>query len=225
MSNEENLFYVLRGKKGDKLTVYHKMSGTGPALEVSENIRYSYTALYHLRGKIKDYLTSAGFNVKEVGPVLVRCERPGYIQSFFEVDFECPNLNTDELIQAVLVSGLAKLGTHVDADKFPKPSIESFKHLAKDFPYDLERWLDSGLLNLAQLSLALEEVKGIEDIDHAVRILLQFSNNPQPLVREGAIYGLADFTYIKEVRERLTEISKTDDNEWLRKSALEALEG
>lgn len=229
MINEETFFYVEHGircnKLYNKLVVYHNLSGIGPTFEVMENIKNSYDVLFPLRRKVKECLVSDGFNVKKVGAILVRCERPGYIQSFVEVDVECPNLNTDELIQALSVSGLAKLGASADADKFPKPSIESFGRLAKDFPYDLERWLNSGLLSTAQLSLALEEVRGIEDRDHAVRTLLRFSNNPQPLVREGAIYGLADFTDLEKVRERLTRMSETDDNEGLRKAAAEALEG
>ena len=72
------------------------------------------------------------------------------------------------------------------------------------------------------LTFAAEELSTVET-DIAMPILLYLINHENPMVREGAVYGLAGFLKNKQAIEALKTISIEDDSVGVRSAAIDAL--
>jgi hypothetical protein len=113
-----------------------------------------------------------------------------------------------------------------------KPSRAAFEELAAQDPSALVAWVESGELDDADLSFAAEalgeaffQVVG----DVAVRriaLLLRLTEHTSPVVREGAVYGLAlDVHDSAGARERLEEMARVDTSPGVRQAARDVLGG
>lgn len=72
--------------------------------------------------------------------------------------------------------------------KWSTPCREQFDRLEKEYPELLLDWVNSGELRPSQLTFAAEN---LGQIPEALPILLDLLNHESPLVREGAVIGLA----------------------------------
>jgi hypothetical protein len=100
----------------------------------------------------------------------------------------------------------------------PKPSRRAFREVSAEA---LDEWISSRTLDPAELSFAIEEA-GVRGTPRAMHLCLLMLGNGSPLVREGAVYGLA--TCIERARECLMEAAANDASEGVRAAAKEAVE-
>ncbi len=105
---------------------------------------------------------------------------------------------------------------------WPRPSERAFSELAQRNPALLESWIASGELRQAHLSFAAEAL-GEHGGDHFVATLLRLADHNSPMVREGAIYGLAHHAS-DDVVARLRRISEEDPSQGVRHAAANVLE-
>src|SRR5687767_8980803 len=77
-------------------------------------------------------------------------------------------------------------------EDFPTPCENSFKALAKEDPDKLIRWVNSGLLEPADLTFAAEHLGSIYS---SLPTLVHLLTHESPVVREGAIIGLDILKY------------------------------
>lgn len=73
---------------------------------------------------------------------------------------------------------------------YPSPSQAAFEDLARSDPERLVMWTQSGQLAATDLTFAVE-VTGSISTTGAQESLLALLKNTDPVVREGAVYGLA----------------------------------
>jgi HEAT repeat protein len=93
--------------------------------------------------------------------------------------------------------------------------------------YSLLEIVKSGELAPPLLTYAAEYLGKVEDeslADGIVESLLHLTENPSALVREGAIYGLEEYTDIPDVLERLKQLSEADPSPGVKEAASETLE-
>jgi HEAT repeat protein len=100
---------------------------------------------------------------------------------------------------------------------------DEFQRLAREHPGRLARWIRSSTLQPAALTFAAEALGESEDSRMVVHCLLPLLEHPSSVVREGAIYGLANHLEHPGVRKRLQDIASGDSREGVRQAALEAL--
>jgi len=74
--------------------------------------------------------------------------------------------------------------------RWGRPCEEAFAFLATSHPLELLRLVASGVLDVADLTFAAEIAGRIQD-PRVVRVLLPLLKHVSPVVREGALYGLA----------------------------------
>lgn len=103
-----------------------------------------------------------------------------------------------------------------------------FKRLAREDPLQLLALVQGGTLRVSDLTYAAEALGDIKT-DHtiaAVLVLLRVTENPGPLVREGAILGLAEspLRHRDDVGQHLSLLAKSDDSRGVRETVGEALE-
>lgn len=116
---------------------------------------------------------------------------------------------SDEAIQAVL-------------PRWRRPCEGAFELLAKRFPVDLAKLIQSDRLVDSDLTFAAEAL-GQSDLGWLVRDTLRpLLNHASAVVREGAIYGLQKHIDV-EVRGELEKISKGDDSPAVQTAAQDAL--
>lgn len=116
---------------------------------------------------------------------------------------------------------------------FPKPSELSFKIVSIK---RLLEWIGSEELSPGHLTHALEELGRRSDASSVSVIVASFSH-PSPIVREGAIIGIARYWSKRHTqsmttkdlfhnhRERLLEVMLSDGSPACRLAAQEALQG
>ncbi len=110
----------------------------------------------------------------------------------------------------------------------PRPKWESpceamFEYLAENDPAELIKFIEEATLRPAHLTFAAEAAGRIHDHSKVVQPLLKLLSDKSPMVREGAIYGLAGHLD-DDVMERLREVAERDPIEGVRLAAESALE-
>jgi len=103
------------------------------------------------------------------------------------------------------------------------PCIAMFEDMAAHDPDKLIELVQADQLSVGLLTFAVESLGRISDKQKVKVILLKSLEHPSALVREGSIYGLADFTDA-DVIEALTRHSKTDDSLGVKMAAQEWLD-
>lgn len=109
---------------------------------------------------------------------------------------------------------------------FPVPCRDAFELLAQSDPARLAARVLRGGLGRAHLGYAAEALgRGTEDrrSEVVVDILVRLLEHESPLVREGAIYGLASHRSA-HVDRRLRQISEEDDSPGVREAATDLLD-
>ena len=105
--------------------------------------------------------------------------------------------------------------------EWPEPSEVAFEKIATDNPSILEKWMLSGQLSAAHKSLAAEML-GKMGGEGSVETLLRLLDDESPLVREGAICGLA-YNLREDVVDRLRRVVGEDPIEGVRDAAKDVL--
>jgi len=101
------------------------------------------------------------------------------------------------------------------------PCINDFNRWAKHEPAKLIAALTDGSLPTADLTFAAE-IAG--QLTEARQPLLTLLEHADPVVREGAVYGLSSFVSDPTIRDRLYQLSLSDPSPAVAMSAAEALE-
>ena len=107
-------------------------------------------------------------------------------------------------------------------DRWPAPCKDMFDFLAANFPTDLLAMIDSGGLDVVQLTLAAEKANLVADHDAVRSVLIPLLADSRAVVRGGAIYGLHDHVN-DQVRAMLEELAKTDPSDGVKQAAVDAL--
>lgn len=71
------------------------------------------------------------------------------------------------------------------------PCEHECERLAQENPERLAEWIASGTLAAAQLTFAAEHLGTWEDSERVRAVLVPLLDHAQPIVREGALYGLS----------------------------------
>lgn len=111
---------------------------------------------------------------------------------------------------------------------FPAPSRRALESMASVKPDRLVTWIQSGQLGPAHLAHAAQQL-GEADCDPHLRlsVLVRLLAEPTPLVREGAVYGIAALleTSLRALAHAtLTLVRDTDASPGVREAAGESLE-
>jgi hypothetical protein len=108
--------------------------------------------------------------------------------------------------------------------KWGRPCDAMFEYLTDKEPMVLLNLIRSGSLEPGFLSTAAEFAGQIDDPAQVIPLLQNLTLHAYPMVREGAVYGLASFIFVKEVRQHLKTMSETDSSPGVRSAAQEMLE-
>ena len=104
------------------------------------------------------------------------------------------------------------------------PCEDMFTYLAEHEPRVLLNIVRSGGLEPGFLSTAAEIIGQINDPDQVVPLLLDLTRHAYPMVREGAVFGLARFLDREDARHCLQHLAQGDSSPGVRASAQEVLE-
>lgn len=108
-------------------------------------------------------------------------------------------------------------------DRWKQPCEAMFEYLATHHPEQLVVLLRSSRLSSADLTFAAEIAGSIPDSTMVRPALVPLLSHANPVVREGAIYGLAN--HLDEpTRERLCTLANEDASRAVRTAASDALE-
>lgn len=99
-----------------------------------------------------------------------------------------------------------------------RPSRKAFEEC--DLPR-LREWINSGELAPGHLTFAAETY-GKRAGSEAAELLLELLRHPSPMVREGAVYGVAEV--IRALVGELHELHQRDPSEGVRMAAAEAID-
>ena len=97
-----------------------------------------------------------------------------------------------------------------------------FDALAEGAPAELAGLVREGSLTASRLTYAAEALGAADETPLVANALLPLLKHPSPLVREGAIYGLARHQ-TDLVRRRLAEVVRDDPSPAVREAARESL--
>lgn len=107
--------------------------------------------------------------------------------------------------------------------QWKQPCEEMFEYLAENYPTQLAILLRSKVLSPADLTFAAEIAGRANNYESVRSALLMLLEHEHPVVREGAIYGVARHMD-DETRRHLLRISQGDGNSVIRQAALDTLE-
>ena len=113
---------------------------------------------------------------------------------------------------------------YINGSQWGSPCDAMFKHLASKEHSVLLNLIRSEALEPGFLSIAAEFAGQVNDPDQVIPILLKLTKHSYPMVREGAVYGLANFISLEEVRHYLQTMVETDSSPGVRSAAQEMLE-
>lgn len=103
------------------------------------------------------------------------------------------------------------------------PCIAMFEDMAVHDQDKLIEIIQTGQLRVGLLTFAVEYLGRISDKQKAKQILLKTLEHQSALVREGSIYGLADFTDT-DIVDAIKRHKDTDESRGVRMAAQEWLE-
>lgn len=103
-----------------------------------------------------------------------------------------------------------------------RPCEAMFELLAQRYPRELAKLISSEKLRPADLTFAAEALGRTPDAQLVQRTLLPLLRHTSPLVREGAIYGLAHCLN-EAVRREILQIAQSDPSPGVRASAEDLL--
>lgn len=107
--------------------------------------------------------------------------------------------------------------------RWPAPCEAAFRFLVARYPDSLLLLIESGRMEAADLTYAVEIAGEMPWSQDNCRVLMAMLGHVSPMVREGALYGLA-FHPRQEVLERISEVARTDKSPAVREAALAILE-
>jgi hypothetical protein len=108
--------------------------------------------------------------------------------------------------------------------KWGRPCDAMFEYLTDHEPVVLLNLIRSGSLEPGFLSTAAEFAGQIDDPEQVIPLLRKLTLHDYPMVREGAVYGLASFISVEDVRQYLQKMSEKDSSPGVRSAAREMLE-
>lgn len=100
---------------------------------------------------------------------------------------------------------------------------ETFEELAKNNPNILVKLIIQKKISSEDLTFAAEALGQIQDSNKVRATLLPLLNHNSPIVREGAIYGLANHIN-NDVKLKLEYIIKNDNSKGVKQTAIDILE-
>lgn len=108
----------------------------------------------------------------------------------------------------------------VDLSRWAGPCEAMFEHLAAEAPQELLDMIAGGTLHHCTLTFAAEWAGKVpeEHLESARRVLLPLLEHAQPIVREGAVYGLAS-NLNEDVVKRLKALAESDPSPGVRAAA------
>lgn len=88
--------------------------------------------------------------------------------------------------------------------KYPFPGRVEFRRMMKEEPRVLLEWIQSGELEPADLTFAVEFIGDFPESEHTLRGLLSHEHS---VVREGSLYGLMkmELSDIKSIYQKILE--------------------
>ncbi len=102
--------------------------------------------------------------------------------------------------------------------KWSKPCEEVFEFLSQENPESLAKVIQEESLDASDLTFAAEHMGNCEDTALVKKILFPLLDHNDALVREGAVYGLANHLD-SVVKYKLFNISKVDKSTTVREAA------
>ena len=135
-----------------------------------------------------------------------------------------PRLSRAPIQEAVLDIGVElppDIGREL-AQRWAEPCELAFEHLLHHRPVVLLAWIRSGNLHVADLTFAAEIAGRHTDAVSVRETLLPLLTHAEPVVREGAVYGLA-LHLDGEVRSALQRTADEDASLGVRQAARDAL--
>jgi hypothetical protein len=115
---------------------------------------------------------------------------------------------------------------YIQSSKWGRPSQAMFNELADSDPKRLIEVIQYGDLDPSLLTFAAESLGQIENKEFkqkALNTLISLSKHSSSLVREGSIYGLANFLDTFIVKDRLNEILLSDVSAGVRSAVEDVL--
>ena len=112
-------------------------------------------------------------------------------------------------------------GVSAAVEEWPIPSELAISEMRSN-PARLIRWIESGKLETGYLSFAAEALGEVES-PHTKAMLLQLLAHHAPVVREGAIYGMANII-TPDLKEILRAVADNDQSPGVRAAARELLD-
>lgn len=109
---------------------------------------------------------------------------------------------------------------------FKEHCEDEFIYLAKNDPHKLEDLIKNDLVDRPDLlTFAAEAVCWITDVDLAIKIATPLLTHPDPVVREGAVYGIIfEVGYCPDIKKLLQNLYKTETSPGVRESIRYVLE-
>jgi hypothetical protein len=121
-------------------------------------------------------------------------------------------------------SFLRWLSPTVRRERWPKATEEKFRSLAREDPGYLIRWIQSGNLRPSMLTFAAETLGDTATNSSMIAdVLLGLTKNKSALVREGAIYGTADYLAYPGIADRIHYLAQNDLSLGVREAATDIL--
>lgn len=109
-------------------------------------------------------------------------------------------------------------------ESWPKPTEKEFEQLARHDPNRLVRWIETGKLAPSSLTYAVEILgRIVTDSPTVVELLIKLTHHESPLVREGAVYGLAEHLDAPGVLPRLQDMAIKDLSPGVRDAVIEII--
>lgn len=135
-----------------------------------------------------------------------------------------PFWDDNSLINSASMGQIFTAAPAVHYVEAPQPCEALFKLWAEYSPEELLSAMSSGVLEPHDLTFAAEAAGRIADATRAIPALLALLDHTSPLVREGAIYGLAPHADDPSVAARLLAVSNNDPSAAVRVAAHESIE-
>lgn len=109
--------------------------------------------------------------------------------------------------------------------EWPKPCENAFERMSEEAPERLQQWITSGVLSEAHLSFAAESLGKAKEVLPGVKdTLLGLLKHSSPVVREGAVLGLAH-TEDSGVFALLQQVAEKESSLGVRQAIGDVLEG
>lgn len=105
---------------------------------------------------------------------------------------------------------------HIVERRWPRPCESAFEYLASHHPLELAKLISSEDLRDEDLTFAAEMMGTVSDAATVKKALIRLLKHPNPVVREGAIYGLSAHLPDTDIEREFHTLALEDGNKVIR---------